>query len=158
MIRPNGWTHGQAHHATMNDQANTASTTGVRVLVVDDEPAICRALTIALQRAGFEVLSAQSGDGALAVLATEHVDVMVIDLRIPDTRGDVVFELAAATHPHLRKQTLFMTGDISERAYKLILSCKCPSVRKPFELKELIGAVQALVPHRERGAARGQSA
>jgi DNA-binding response OmpR family regulator len=132
----------------------------VRVLVVDDEPAICRALTIALKRAGYDVLSAQSGDGALSVLATEHVDVMVIDLRIPDTRGDVVFELAAASHPHLRKQTLFMTGDISERAYKLILSCKCPSVRKPFELKELIGAVQALVPHREpgQGEAQGQSA
>ena len=158
MIRPNGWTHGQAHHATMSDQANTELAQGVRVLVVDDEPAICRALTIALQRAGYEVLSAQSGDGALSVLASEHVDVMVIDLRIPDTRGDVVFELAAATHPHLRKQTLFMTGDISERAYKLILSCKCPSVRKPFELKELIGAVQALVPHRGRDAARGQSA
>ena len=130
----------------------------VRVLVVDDEPAICKALKIALDRAGFDAITSQSGDGALAVLASEHVDVMVIDLRIPDTRGDVVFEIAAATYPHLRHQTLFMTGDISERAYKLILSCKCPSVRKPFELKELIGAVQALVPHRERGAARGQSA
>ena len=129
----------------------------VRVLIVDDEPAICRALTIALTRAGFDAISAQSGDGALSVLSSEHVDVMVIDLRIPDTRGDVVFEIAAATYPHLRHQTLFMTGDISERAYKLILSCKCPSVRKPFELKELIGAVQVLAPHRERDA-RGQSA
>ena len=131
----------------------------VRVLVVDDEPAICRALSIALTRAGYDVLTALSGDGALSLLAQEHVDVMVIDLRIPDTRGDVVFELAAAIHPHLRHQTLFMTGDISERAHKLILSCKCPSVRKPFELKELIAAVAGLVPHRGRGRdARGQSA
>jgi two-component system KDP operon response regulator KdpE len=128
-----------------------------RVLVVDDEPAICRALSIALDRAGYDVLIAQSGDSALSTLGHEHVDVMVIDLRIPDTRGDVVFELAAATHPHLRRQTLFMTGDISERAHKLILSCKCPSVRKPFELKELITAVAALSPRRERDV-RGQSA
>ena len=129
----------------------------VRVLIVDDEPAICRALSIALTRAGYDVLTAQSGDAALSTLASEHVDVMVIDLRIPDTRGDVVFELAAATHPHLRRQTLFMTGDISERAHKLILSCKCPSVRKPFELRELIIAVGALAPRRERDV-RGQSA
>jgi len=129
----------------------------VRVLVVDDEPAICRALSIALQRAGYSVIAAQSGDAALAVLSTEHVDVMVIDLRIPDTRGDVVFELAAATHPHLRHHTLFMTGDISERAYKLILSCKCPSLRKPFELRELIDAVHAMSPRQGRGA-NGQSA
>ena len=129
----------------------------VRVLVVDDEPSICRALSIALERAGFDVISAQSGDAALSVLAHEHVDVMVIDLRIPDTRGDVVFELAAASHPHLRHQTLFMTGDISERAHKLILSCKCPYVRKPFELKDLIAAVANLAPRRNRGI-RGQSA
>jgi DNA-binding response OmpR family regulator len=129
----------------------------VRVLVVDDEPSICRALSIALSRAGFDVVTAHSGDAALAVLAREHVDVMVIDLRIPDTRGDVVFELAAAQHPHLRHQTLFMTGDISERAHKLILSCKCPSVAKPFELKRLIAAVSDLAPRRNRGV-RGQSA
>ena len=129
----------------------------VRVLVVDDEPAICRALSIALTRAGYDVATAHSGDSALALLASRPIDVMVIDLRIPDTRGDVVYELAAATYPHLRSRTLFMTGDISERAYKLILSCKCPSLRKPFELKELIDAVHTLAPARAKNA-RGQTA
>lgn len=129
----------------------------VRVLVVDDEPAICKALTIALQRAGYEALSAQSGDSALALLANEHVDVLLIDLRIPDTRGDVVFELAAATHPHLRHQTLFMTGDISERASRLVASCKCPMIKKPFELRDMLNAVEALLPEQRRDA-RGQSA
>lgn len=142
---------------TMSETKDAMVPERVRVLVVDDEPAICRALSIALTRAGYDALTAQSGDAALSMLASEHVDVMVIDLRIPDTRGDVVFELAAATHPHLRHQTLFMTGDISERAHKLILSCKCPSVRKPFELRELITAVGKLAPRRERDA-RGQSA
>ena len=128
-----------------------------RVLLVDDEPAICRAFSIALERAGYDVLTAQSGDSALSLLRSEHVDVLVLDLRIPDTRGDVLFELAAATHPHLRHQTLFMTGDISERAHKLVLSCKCPSIRKPFELRELIKAVEQLVPRSARDT-RGQSA
>lgn len=129
----------------------------VRVLVVDDEPAICKALTIALQRAGYDALSAQSGDSALALLANEHVDVLLIDLRIPDTRGDVVFELAAATHPHLRHQTLFMTGDISERASRLVALCKCPLIKKPFELREMLAGVAALVPERRRDT-RDQSA
>jgi two-component system KDP operon response regulator KdpE len=129
----------------------------VRVLVVDDEPAICKALTIALQRAGYDALSAQSGDSALALLANEHVDILLIDLRIPDTRGDVVFELAAATHPHLRHQTLFMTGDISERAQRLVTSCKCPMLRKPFELREMIAEIEKITPRQQRDA-RGQSA
>jgi len=128
-----------------------------RVLIVDDEQPICRALEIALSRAGFAVLTAHSGDAALSMLASERVDVMLVDLRIPDTRGDVLFELAAAIHPHLRHHTLFMTGDISEKAHKLILSCKCPSIRKPFELREMIGAVAALAPVRLRDV-RDQSA
>jgi two-component system KDP operon response regulator KdpE len=133
------------------------SVEATRVLVVDDEPAICRALFLALTRAGYDVLTAQSGDAAMSTLASERVDVMVIDLRIPDTRGDVLFELAAATHPHLRRQTLFMTGDISEKARKLILSCKCEYVAKPFELRDLIGGVAKLAPKRVLGV-RDQSA
>jgi DNA-binding NtrC family response regulator len=152
MTRAFRWNGGRTHDARMSESEDEMYSEQVRVLIVDDEPAICRVLTIALTRAGYDVVSTQSGDGALVFLATEHADVMVIDLRIPDTRGDVVFEIAAATQPHLRHQTLFMTGDISEKAHNLILSCKCPFVKKPFELKELIGAVQALVPHRQMGA------
>jgi len=129
----------------------------IRVLIVDDEPAICKALKVALERAGFEAIAAQSGDSALTVLALEPVDVLLLDLRIPDTRGDVLFELAAATHPHLRHQTLFMTGDLSDRAHKLIQSCKCPMIRKPFELREMVTAIEALVPPRGREA-EGRSA
>jgi DNA-binding NtrC family response regulator len=143
----------------MSDDANEdeMQRESVRVLVVDDEPAICKAMTIALQRAGYDARSAQSGDSALAMLASEHVDVLLIDLRIPDTRGDVVFELAAATHPHLRHQTLFMTCDISIRANQLVDSCKCPIIHKPFELREMLDAVAALVPKRRRDV-RDQSA
>ena len=128
-----------------------------RVLIVDDEPAICKALKVTLERAGYEAIAAQSGDSALTVLSLEPVDVLLLDLRIPDTRGDVVFELAAATHPHLRHQTLFMTGDISDRAHKLIQACKCPMIHKPFELRELVRAIDALVPRRGREA-EGRSA
>jgi DNA-binding NtrC family response regulator len=141
----------------MSDEEGVMQRERLRVLVVDDEPAICKALTIALQRAGYDALSAQSGDSALALLANDHVDVLLIDLRIPDTRGDVVFELAAATHPHLRHQTLFMTGDISERAQRLVASCKCPMLRKPFELREMTAAIELLTPHQKRDA-QGQSA
>lgn len=157
MMREMRWSSATVGEGNQQRTGDAVTSDQVRVLVVDDEPAICRALSIALTRAGYQVTAAHSGDAALALLSTQHVDVMVIDLRIPDTRGDVVFELAAATYPHLRHRTLFMTGDISERAYKLILSCKCPSLKKPFELKEFINAVHALAPRREHGA-KGQSA
>ncbi len=118
----------------------------VSVLVVDDEPSICKALSIALSRAGYEAITAQSGEAGLAFIRARAIDVLVLDLRIPDTRGDVVFELAAAIQPHLREQTLFMTGDITERAQKLIGACRCNFLRKPFDLRDLLDAVAALSP------------
>ena len=118
----------------------------VRVLVVDDEPSICKALTMALTREGYDVIAAQNGDTALSVARSEHVDVMLIDLRIPDMRGDVIFEVAASHQPHLRYQTLFMTGDITERAHKLIAACKCHFLRKPFDLRDMTDAIAALSP------------
>ncbi len=131
----------------------THGTASVRVLVVDDEPSICKALTMALSRAGYDAIAAQSGESALAIVRNEHVDVMLIDLRIPDMRGDVIFEVAAGHQPHLRYQTLFMTGDITERAHKLILACKCHFLRKPFDLRDMTDAVAALAPRHAQDAA-----
>lgn len=145
---------GTQRSRAMSPQAKEAMSYGkqARVLVVDDEPSICKALSMALSRAGYDVIAAQSGDAALAIVRNEHVDVMLIDLRIPDMRGDVIFEVAAGHQPHLRYQTLFMTGDITERAHKLILVCKCNFLRKPFDLSDMIGAVAALAPRAQDAA------
>lgn len=116
------------------------------VLVVDDEPAISKALGTALTRAGFRVSTALSGETAMLVVRSQHVDVLVTDLRIGDMRGDSLFELAAATQPHLRTRTVITTGDITERAQELIEACNCPLLRKPFDLKELIDWVRSVQP------------
>ena len=116
------------------------------VLLVDDEPAICKALAIALTRAGFKVSTALSGESAMAIVRSEHIDVLIVDLRIPDMRGDAFFELASAMQPHLRSRTLFTTGDITERAQELIEACRCPLLRKPFDLKELIDWARGVQP------------
>jgi len=123
------------------------------VLLVDDEPAIVKALGLALSRAGFRVSTALSGETAMAIVRGEHVDVLVVDLRIPDMRGDALFELASAIQPQLRRRTLFTTGDITERAQELIEACRCPLLRKPFDLKELVDWVRGAQP-----VSKGQTA
>ncbi len=120
--------------------------TPTRVLIVDDEPAICKALSIGLGRAGFDVRTALTGDEGIAVLKKDPVDVLVLDLRVQDMRGDVIFELARAEQPHLTHRTLFVTGDISERADRLIRATGCPLLRKPFELRDLISVVTTMAP------------
>lgn len=121
----------------------------IHVLLVDDEPAICKALATALSRAGFRASTAMSGEAAMSVVRSETVDLLVTDLRIPDMRGDALFELASAMQPHLRTRTLFTTGDITERAQELIEACRCPLLRKPFDLKDLIEWVRAAQPKRK---------
>lgn len=124
----------------------------VRVLVVDDEPTLCKALTMSLSRAGYDVVAALTGDAALDIVRTEHIDVLLVDLRIHDVRGDVIFEVAAGHQPHLRYQTLFMTGDITERGEKLIAACKCHYLKKPFDLQDMFHAIAALAPNTQDAA------
>lgn len=120
-----------------------------RVLVVDDEPAILLALEMAFKRAGFAVVVAHSGETAEAHLRTMPFDVLVVDLRMPDVRGDVVYHQAVALQPHLRRQTLFLTADGSDRGKRIIDACGCPLVAKPFNLSDLLQAIGALIPARD---------
>jgi DNA-binding NtrC family response regulator len=129
-----------------------APSNGLRALVVDDEPSICRLLAQALSDLGYDTVTAQSGESALAIIREERVDILLLDFRIPDMRGDIIFELAAATKPHLAYQTLFMTGDIMESSKALIRACKCNYLQKPFALDVLTDALAAIAPRVEETA------
>ncbi len=118
-----------------------------RVLVVDDEPTICTALSRLLALDGFDVLTAQSGARAEEVLRAERVDVLVLDLRMPDQRGDVIYHVATSLQPHLTNRTVFFTGDITTRADEIIAECRCEIIRKP-ENEELTTYLARLVPAR----------
>ncbi|MPZ85157.1 MAG: response regulator [Actinophytocola sp.] len=63
-----------------------------KVLVVDDEPQIVRALRINLTARGYEVVTAADGSEALRVAASERPDVVVLDLGLPDIDGATVIE------------------------------------------------------------------
>ena len=123
------------------------------VLVVDDEPSICTALTIALRRAGYDAVAAGSGDEAEHQLRTRHVDSLVLDLRMPDVRGDVLFYSAVALQPHLARATVFVTGDVTEKAAQLVAACDCPMLQKPFDLAQVLAAVEKVVASRRNRTA-----
>ena len=63
-----------------------------RVLVVDDEPQILRALSINLRARGYEVDLAASGEQALQLAAHDHPDLVVLDLGLPGIDGVEVIE------------------------------------------------------------------
>jgi DNA-binding response OmpR family regulator len=115
-----------------------------RVLIVDDEPSICSALAQVLKRAGFDpvlALGAAEADGLLS----ESISAMLLDLRMAHMRGDVFYYLAAARFPILGRRTLFMTGDISRDAERLITHTGCPCLWKPFQNFELVDALRTML-------------
>lgn len=126
---------------------------GKRVLVVDDEPTICRALQISLQRAGYDVTAVESAEHAHSLLRQQRFDCMIADLHMPDLRGDVLFELARAIQPHLRYATLLTTGDSSEAALEMLEPCSCPVLFKPFDLTEITSLVGDLTRERRDATA-----
>ena len=130
-----------------------ASGARLRVLVVDDEASICRALSMALVRVGCDPLVAHDGESALSVLHAGRVDVLVLDLHMADMRGDTLFHLATSLQPHLRHQTMFLTGDVTERGDALISACGTPFLRKPFDLSLMLEIVRALAPQRHSASA-----
>lgn len=114
-----------------------------RVLILDDEPSICSALGQVLRRGGFDPVVAHTAAEADALLG-ESIDALLLDLRTPNMRGDVFFHIAAARYPNLRRRTLFMTGDITPEAERLIAQTSCDCLWKPFPNATLIDALRAL--------------
>ena len=120
------------------------------VLVVDGDPGTARCLAEALRQAGFPVVTAGSGERAVEIITTAHVDLMVTDLRLPDMRGDVLFFVSLNAQPHLRADTLFITNDDNEHARNLVAATGCTLLVKPFRLDEFVGAVTSLSRRRGR--------
>lgn len=72
-----------------------------RLLVVDDEAEVCALVAKALTRAGHEVLTAQSGEAALALLDVGPVDCLVVDKMLPGMHGGEVMSEARRRFPNL---------------------------------------------------------
>jgi two-component system KDP operon response regulator KdpE len=112
-----------------------------RILVVDDEPQILRALQTSLRGAGYEVDTAGTGEQALTTAAVRPPDAVILDLVLPDARGtDVCRELRAwSAVPVIM---LSVVGDESEKVAALDAGAD-DYVTKPFGLDELLARLRA---------------
>jgi two-component system, OmpR family, KDP operon response regulator KdpE len=114
---------------------------GGRILVVDDEPQILRALKTNLSAAGYEVETAATGEEALAMAASNPPDALILDLVLPDVGGtDVTRELR--TWSSLPIVVLSAVGDEGEKVAALDAGAD-DYVTKPFGMEELLARLRA---------------
>nr|WP_275296216.1 response regulator [Jiangella ureilytica] len=115
--------------------------TGPRVLVVDDVPALTRALAINLRARGWEVVTAADGRGALKAAARRHPDVVVLDLGLPDMSGlEVIAGLRGRTGVPII--VLSARQDSSDTVRALDAGAD-DYVTKPFDMEELLARLRA---------------
>jgi DNA-binding NtrC family response regulator len=79
------------------------------VLVVDDEPSVCHALSRALATEGYKVLTAESGVEALRLLHDQPVQVIISDQRMPELSGIDLLKLVRVRYPRVVR--IMLTGD-----------------------------------------------
>ena len=114
---------------------------GARILVVDDEPQILRALQTSLQGAGYEVEIAATAEEALTSAATHPPDGVILDLMLPDGSGtDVCCDLRRWTNVPIL--VLSAVGDEHEKVAALDAGAD-DYVTKPFGIDELLARLRA---------------
>jgi two-component system KDP operon response regulator KdpE len=116
-------------------------TAAARVLVVDDEPQILRALGSTLRAAGYEVETADTAEQALTLAAIRPPEAVILDLMLPDRSGtDVCRELRTWTQVPVL--VLSAVGDEREKVAALDAGAD-DYVTKPFGIDELLARLRA---------------
>jgi len=115
-----------------------------RILVVDDEKLIRWSVSERLQRDGYEVLSAESGEQALEIVSASPPDLVLLDVRLPGIDGVQTLQRALAVHPDLAvlMMSAHSTVDIAVEAMK---HGAIDFLVKPFPFQALDAAVERAI-------------
>ena len=128
----------------------------MKILIVDDEPAIADTLSYALRAEGFTVDCCTLGSEALNRLATDTIDFVVLDVGLPDMTG---FDVCRALRRHSDVPVLFLTAraDEVDRIVGLELGGD-DYVTKPFSPREVASRIRAISRrlHPENRSATGE--
>lgn len=118
----------------------------IRVLVVDDDALICRALRRTLTAASFEVVTADSVSSARAeVQSAGPFGAVLCDLSLKDGSGAVLVDWLRETDPSLWSRTIVLTGGAMDPAgRRLVEGGEVEVLNKPFDLNWLVSRVTAV--------------
>ena len=124
-----------------------------RILLIEDDRRLAEMLSEYLGEAGFRVSAAGDGRTGLARLDAEPHDALVLDLMLPDMDGLEVCRRLRATSD-IPVLMLTARGDAMDRVVGLEIGAD-DYLAKPFEPRELVARLRAILRRRDRGAAAG---
>jgi len=117
----------------------------LKVLVVDDEPPICKLLRMGLSTQGYEILEAPNGKTALELVARDP-DLIILDLGLPDIQGLELLRMLRGRNDSVPIVVLSSRGDEAGKVQALDLGAD-DYVTKPFGMDELLARMRAALRH-----------
>ena len=118
-----------------------------RILVIDDEPPIRKLLRTGLSTQGYQVLEAGDGRAALDVIGKEKVDLIILDLGLPDMKGHELLRVIRMRDDAVPVVVLSSRGDETGKVEAFDLGAD-DYVTKPFGMNELLARLRAALRHR----------
>ena len=116
----------------------------IRILLVDDEAAIRRALRTSLNELGFHTVEASRGEDALHLVRAENFDAVLLDINMPGIGGMKTLERLRASYPRL--PILMLTVRDEEQDKVEALECGADDyITKPFSIRECIARIRSSV-------------
>jgi two-component system OmpR family response regulator len=117
-----------------------------RILIVDDEPALCHTLERLVTTLGFEGVAVGEASVAYEMLNGGVFDLVLLDLHLPQISGDALYLALVRRWPRLRGRIVLMTGDpTAVRTDWPTELIDCPVLSKPFTLDALKNAIKTVL-------------
>ena len=123
-------------------RAEGVEATMIRILLAEDDESMRVYLARALERVGYQVIAVDSGVAALPLIESEHFDLLLTDIVMPEMDGIELAQKAAEIAPDIR--VMFITGFA---AVALKAGRKTPDAKvlsKPFHLRDLVAEVERM--------------
>jgi len=115
----------------------------MRLLLVEDDPQLSKSLSIALKNDGFTLLSVSSGEEAIVSAQFDHIDIVILDLGLPDLDGLVVLQKIKRKSIQCKVLVLTARDQVSSKVQCLNAGADDYLV-KPFEYDELAARIRVL--------------
>ncbi|MBL8742521.1 MAG: response regulator, partial [Myxococcales bacterium] len=127
----------------MMETAKAALVRQPTVLFVDDDADLTRSIALALRRAPFRTLTTNAPEAALALLASEHVDVVVSDDQMPGMSGAELLTVVRSRYPSLMRILLTGQQDIRRAMNAVNDASVFRFLLKPCDTQSLVATVEA---------------
>jgi DNA-binding NtrC family response regulator len=124
----------------------------MQILILDDEPIVCKRLRPAFQKAGYDVETFTDSDSAMARIERKRFDIVITDLKMQGTDGMRLLTRVKEIRPETNVIVItgFATPDTAKESFT---KGAFDFVAKPFKLSDILDTVRRLGDKRRPGAA-----